>query len=240
MPPVNQRPFAAASRKKKTPNKEATTADLMQKIADLEEGLSKKFDGKFDRLCEQLDVIVEDEDKVTINDVMAEIYAMNDHILTTKQEVASLKPANEASTTVSAAANELSAVVKSTEDAANAIIENVEQMDALTTTIRSNISMGDPDGILPDIDRLEFIGVELLTACSFQDVTGQRINKVVNSLNFIEARLQKMIEIWNIEHGTADPQAITLDKDDARPDKDMLHGPSDAGMNQDSIDALFD
>jgi chemotaxis regulatin CheY-phosphate phosphatase CheZ len=240
MPPVNQRPFAAATRKKTGPSQDVSTAELLQKIVDLEEGLTKSFTGKFDRLCEQLDVIVEDDEKVTISEVMAEIYALNDHIVTTKQEVASLKPADEASTTVTAAANELSEVVKTTEEAANAILENIEKMDTVTATMRSNVSTGDPDGIIPDIDRLEFIGMDLLTACSFQDITGQRINKVVNSLNFIEARLQKMIEIWRIENGTADAQTMALAEDDARPDKDLLHGPTDEGMNQDSIDTLFD
>ena len=93
----------------------------------------------------------------------------------------------------------------------------------------------------PDVDKLEFIGMELLTACSFQDITGQRINKVVNSLNYIEERLQKMIDVWHIENGTADLQKIALPKDDQRQDNELLHGPqSGAGMNQDDIDALFD
>ncbi|MFT6583323.1 MAG: hypothetical protein ACJAU6_003777 [Alphaproteobacteria bacterium] len=33
---------------------------------------------------------------------------------------------------------------------------------------------------------------------------------------------------------------MALAEDDARPDKDLLHGPTDEGMNQDSIDTLFD
>ena len=242
MPPNNQRPFAAERRKKATSNAEVTAADLMEKIADLESGLNRGFADKFDRLCEQLDVIVEDEGetKVTVNAVMAEIHALNDHIATTKQEVAALKPSDDATSTVTIATQELEEVVKATETAANTILENVEQMDAINAEMRKNVSSGDPDGMLPDIDRLDNISMELLTACSFQDVTGQRINKVVNSLNYIEARLQKMIEIWQVEHGTADAQAIVFAEGDARPDKDMLHGPQNDGMNQDGIDALFD
>jgi chemotaxis regulatin CheY-phosphate phosphatase CheZ len=237
-----RRPFAAERRKTSAQAKDVTIADLMQKMTDLESGLNQGFSDKFDRLCEQLEVIVEDENetKVTVNDVMAEIHAMNAHIVSTKEEVAALKPADEASTTVTAVAAELSEVVKATEDAANTILENVESMEAVSATMRENVSAGDPDGMLPDIDRLENISMELLTACSFQDITGQRITKVVNSLDYIEARLQKMIEIWKVEHGTADTQAIALGESDERPDKDMLHGPQDDGMDQDSIDALFE
>jgi chemotaxis regulatin CheY-phosphate phosphatase CheZ len=50
-------------------------------------------------------------------------------------------------------------------------------------------SAGDPDGMLPDIGRLENISMELLTTCCFKDITGLRINKVVNLLDYIEARL---------------------------------------------------
>ena len=37
------------------------------------------------------------------------------------------------------------------------------------------------------------------TACSFQDITGQRTEKVVNVLRFIEQRINAMIEIWGVE-----------------------------------------
>ena len=50
-----------------------------------------------------------------------------------------------------------------------------------------------------------------------------------------------MIEIWNIEHGTADLQGMTFAKDDERKDKNLLHGPqAEEGMDQDAIDAMFD
>ena len=55
-------------------------------------------------------------------------------------------------------------------------------------------------------------------------------------------RLRKMIEIWHIEHGTADTHKMTFATDDAREDKDLIHGPQSegAGMGQDDIDNLFD
>jgi hypothetical protein len=49
-----------------------------------------------------------------------------------------------------------------------------------------------------------------------------------------------MIKFWKVGHGTADTQAIALSGNDERPDKDVLYYPQDNGMNQDSIDALFD
>jgi chemotaxis protein CheZ len=36
----------------------------------------------------------------------------------------------------------------------------------------------------------------LFEACSFQDITGQRITKVVRSLTYVETRVNKLIEAW--------------------------------------------
>ena len=49
-----------------------------------------------------------------------------------------------------------------------------------------------------------------------------------------------MIEIWRIEHGTANPQEMALPKGDTREDKDLLHGPQSQCLDQDDIVSLFD
>jgi chemotaxis regulatin CheY-phosphate phosphatase CheZ len=232
--------FTAERRRVTREGTSGTIDEVVSRISSLEKSLSAEFENQFRKLCEKLDVIVEDDNRTSAEDIMAEIQAMNEHISVTKQEVAALKPVDDANTTISFATEELAEVVQSTEIAANTILENTEQLDQIVVELRGKIAEGDPDGIIPDIEKIEFINMELLTACSFQDVTGQRITKVVNSLNFIEQRLNKMIEIWKIEHGTADTQKMGLPMDDKREDRDMLHGPQNAGMNQNDIDALFD
>jgi chemotaxis regulatin CheY-phosphate phosphatase CheZ len=216
-------------------------SDVIDAIQSLEDSISRKVSQQIRELSEKLDVTVEGEPKTSVDEIMTEIHAMNEHIETTKQQIASLKPVDDANTTLSSATDELGQVVRTTEEAANVILENAEQIGEIVEQLRTKISEGDPDDMGPAIDKLDFIGMELMTACSFQDITGQRITKVVNSLNYIEERLQKMIEIWRIEHGTADLQEIALPKDDARQDKELLHGPqADAGMSQDDIDSMFD
>ncbi len=235
-----ERPFSIERHRAE---RNVSMADVLARISSLEKTVNAEFANQFKKLCDKLDVIVEDDTKTTsVEDIMSEIQAMNEHISVTKKEVAALKPVDETNTTISIATEELSEVVKSTESAANSILENTELLDQIVTDMRGKVADGDPDGVMPDIDKIEFISSELLVACSFQDVTGQRITKVVNSLNFIEERLNKMIDIWNIEHGTADVQAIALPKNDTREDKGLLHGPQNeaAGMSQDDIDSMFD
>ncbi len=167
---------------------------------------------------------------------------MSEHITLTKKEIAALKPVDDASTSVVGAAEELGEVVKATEEATETILNNAEKIETTVTSMREHLPAGDPDGMEPFIDSLDEVGLEIIMACGFQDLTGQRINKVVNTLNNIEDRLQSMIETWRIEEGTADTHDMQFAKDDERGDKNLIHGPQgeSGGMDQNDIDALFD
>jgi chemotaxis protein CheZ len=84
--------------------------------------------------------------------------------------------------------------------------------------------------------------VSIFEACNFQDLTGQRINKVMTTMRFIENHVYEMMEIW----GGVDaikahaPSIIDTREGDAK----LLNGPKldgDVGhASQDDIDALFD
>jgi chemotaxis protein CheZ len=217
-------------------------ADVMDAILSLDDSISNKIFNHMETLDKKGGASEAEGEITPVEEIMAEIHNLNDHITATKQEIAALKTDSESNTPIATATEELAEVVKTTEEAANAILENAELIDGVVAELRGKIPQGDPDDLGPNVDKLEFIGMELMTACSFQDLTGQRINKVVNSLNYIEERLQKMIEIWNIEHGTADPKQMTFAKDDDCKDKDLLSGPQakEDAMGQDDIDAMFD
>jgi len=244
MPGQDKRMFSAERNKLAQRHKETTLSDVMDAIRSLEDNVAKSISSQLENFDKKLETAGEADSKTPVDELMAEIHALNDHISATKQEIAALKPADETSTSISAATGELAEVVKATEEAANAILENAEQIDGVVAEMRGKIPEGDPDDFSPHVEKLEFIGMELMIACGFQDITGQRINKVVNSLDYIEERLQRMIEIWNIEHGTADLQGMTFAKDDERKDEDkeLLHGPQaeEEGLGQDDIDAMFD
>ena len=222
--------------------KDATISDVMEEITSLKSAIHDDVTSQIGQLLQKLDVVAETDQSSSVDQIMAEVQALNDHIAATKEEISALKSADEANTSISTATEELSQVVKTTEGAANSILESAEKIDGLVAGLREKVPEGDPDGIEVDVDQLEFISMELLTACSFQDITGQRITKVVNALNYIEERLRKMIDIWHIEHGTADTHKMTFAKDDAREDKSLIHGPQSEGegMGQDDIDSLFD
>ena len=84
--------------------------------------------------------------------------------------------------------------------------------------------------------------VKIFEACNFQDLTGQRITKVVNAFCFIEQRVDHMMEIWGGIEGFKDIEKFDLPE---RTDhEELLNGPAleedENVASQDDIDALFD
>ena len=118
--------FSAECVKLAQSHEDTNLGDVLNAIQSLEESISRKVSKQIRDLSKKLDVAAEDESATSIEDIIAEIHAMNDHIETTKQQIASLKPADDANTTISTATDELGKVVKTTEEAANTILENAE------------------------------------------------------------------------------------------------------------------
>lgn len=87
--------------------------------------------------------------------------------------------------------------------------------------------------------------MKIFEACSFQDITGQRISKVVKTLNHVEDRVGKLISILGITGSTDGAKGTTsiLDSGDGEiSDKELLQGPALAGegIDQSEIDSLLD
>lgn len=162
-----------------------------------------------------------------------DLQELSDAIEQTKVEIASLRTDTMSDDKIHSASLELGAVVSDTEEATDRIIENAEGIEVLADRIRHMFD--DEDGVLDDIgDRV----VNIFEACNFQDITGQRITKVVNTMNFIDERIHKMMDIW----GGSDLFAGLAPEGQATTEGDVMHGPAlpDARISQDDIDALFD
>ncbi len=161
-----------------------------------------------------------------------ELLEISAHIQQTRQEIAALRPDQTGNSRLLLATSELDAIVSATERATYDILNGAERIQAAVLKL--------PHG--PEVDAIatEIGGqaTEIMTACSFQDLTGQRITKVVNALRYIETRINAMIEIWGVDETT---QAAVHDEHDTRPDAHLLNGPQgDGAADQSEIDSLFD
>jgi chemotaxis regulatin CheY-phosphate phosphatase CheZ len=156
-----------------------------------------------------------------------ELETMAASIAQTRKEIASIKPEGPGNNRIVTATEELDHVVKSTEKAA------AERVLAIAQECKDK-------GIEePLCNELEELGTNLLMACSFQDLTGQRMTKVVNTLRYLETRVNAMIEIWGIT--AQDAEKIVQQHIESKPDGHLLNGPAKEGegVAQDDIDRLL-
>lgn len=159
-----------------------------------------------------------------------ELRKIADYIVTLRREIAVLQANEMHMEKIPAAGHELAAVVTSTEGATNeimAIAENVMSADA-----------SDAAAYKAFVDK-EMMA--LFETCAFQDLTGQRISRVVKTLEHIEARVSRFASYT----GVADeggPASVSEAEDAARRERLLLHGPSiaDDGNTQPDIDRLLD
>lgn len=160
-----------------------------------------------------------------------ELREMSAYIHQTRREIAALRPADAGANRIMAATGELDAIVSATERATSDILNGAERVQALAGKLPQ-------DGEVGEIAReITSQITEILTACSFQDITGQRTTKVVNTLRYLEQRVNSMIEIWGVD-GSVRP--VDLPPEDNRPDAHLLNGPAaDGGPSQDEVDALL-
>ena len=169
-----------------------------------------------------------------------ELRALSVCIAQTKAEIASIHPNTGPDDHLNIVSNELDAVVASTEQATTDILDAVELVEAQVRNIKSHVSDAYVTGLVDDI--LEKL-INVLEACNFQDITGQRITKVVNTLKFVEERVTSMIKIWGEDSVREAAEAAVLfggHRPDAE-DNHLLNGPQleGDGCKQEDIDALF-
>ncbi len=125
-----------------------------------------------------------------IERLRGELAAMANAIARTKVEIASIKPDAEPSGRIMEATEQLDSVLKTTERATSDILAAAEQVQEVAWTMREQ-------GMESEFcDRLDRYATEIYTACSFQDLTGQRTRKIIHVMRYLEARIEAMTDIW--------------------------------------------
>ncbi|MFN4127203.1 protein phosphatase CheZ [Pannonibacter indicus] len=168
-----------------------------------------------------------------LNRIRLDIADMHEAIERTKREISNIKKEDEESNRFTDASHELDAIITQTEGATQDILNAAEKIQEYAWTLREN---GADEAVCDDIDAK---ATEIFMACSFQDLTGQRTQKVVHVLRYLESRINLMIGIWGIEDVNADDTAGPVD---TRPDAHLLNGPQLAGkgVSQSFVDEVMD
>ena len=168
-----------------------------------------------------------------------ELDLIYDAITRTKREIAVLHGKSFNGEEMAKVNGELGAVVGGTEEATQHILEAAESIDNAATAL-GRITTPDQQKLLSE--EIQERVVSIFEACNFQDLTGQRIKKVMTTMKFIENHITIMMEIWGgVDAIKAHTPAIV---DSREGDARLLNGPRSEGevghASQDDIDALFE
>ena len=169
------------------------------------------------------------------DDIRQEVACMIKSIGQAKAEIAAIRHPHSEEGRFDKASKQLDAILEATESATHDILMAAEEIEKVV----SEASEADPSNqavasLGNDIGGLV---IQILEACSFQDITGQRVTKVVKTMSYIEERILAVIDIWGIEAFEGYPHVIEEHDDE----EELLAGPQFAneGISQDDIDALF-
>ena len=157
--------------------------------------------------------------------LLAEVEALGHTIACAKAEIAALRVDDITDSHIPFATDELDAIVAHTATATNAILSSCETLDDVATGLS-----GEP------ATKLQEATTQIYEACSFQDITGQRITKVVATLKTIEAKVAQIITTF----GPAPSQQ--QESAEAEPtEAALLNGPQHptVAMDQSDIDRLL-
>jgi chemotaxis regulatin CheY-phosphate phosphatase CheZ len=114
-------------------------------------------------------------------------------IAQTRRDLAAMPAKTDGETDAASGAVEFDSIIAMTEKATSKILSAAEQIQEIAWTLREQ-------GVtVAPCDALDAHATDIYTACSFQDLTGQRIGKVIAVLNATEKRLGGLVDAWGLD-----------------------------------------
>jgi hypothetical protein len=154
-------------------NRHADTQLVLEAIGRLEQAVAG------DRVAQDIDRM------------RATLKEMATAISRTKTEIASIHSIEQEHGSLFRASEALDGITRTTEQATSDILAAAEHIQECAWTLRE-------DGANPRLcDELDRRATEIYTACSFQDITAQRIAKIIHTLRYLETRINSMIASWD-------------------------------------------
>jgi chemotaxis protein CheZ len=166
--------------------------------------------------------------------LLAELEGLGRTVARAKQEIASLQVEDITISHIPSATDELDAIVGHTAAATNEILDVCETLEGVAARVGG-----------AEAEALGTAVTRIYEACSFQDITGQRIGKVVSALKAIEARVAQVTSRFGTAAGQGPapdlPQAAPAETDVETEGRRLAHGPQlpGAGVSQADIDKLL-
>lgn len=164
-------------------------------------------------------------DQVSLKAIMSELHDLLLVIEETRKELGMARPADIKGKHIPGATDELDAIIDATSEATSTIMDACEVIQTKAGEVE-----GEAGTVIIDET------MKIFEACSFQDITGQRVSKVVKTFTEIETKIDKLVSVLGIK-GTGEGE----EEDTREGDERLLNGPQMASeaISQDDIDKLL-
>lgn len=166
-----------------------------------------------------------------------EIGNLSQYITRFRLEIARIN-AGDPNTRFRNMSEQLDAILEHTDRATHAILHSLEEITDLACKLQD--ASKDPN-TSEICEQLVHRTTNAMEACTFQDLTGQRVSKIVRSMKFVEERVNAMVELMGREGIQAAAEELEGDEVLTAETKYYLQGPQLPGesISQDDIDKLF-
>ena len=149
-----------------------------------------------------------------------------------KLDIAALRPDEVTDDYIPTATDELDAIVNATAEATNRIMDYAEMIEGVCDDVSPVVAV-----------RLAEATTNIFEACGFQDITGQRITKVVSALKDIDDKVNRLVEVFGteIDRYKSDSPKDVAEEDRVISDENLLSGPQlqNKAQSQEHIGALL-
>lgn len=147
-----------------------------------------------------------------------------------KKDISSYNPEHVKNSHIPDATDELDAVVTATAEATNKIMNVCEEIEEITADLDPGIR-----------ELVSSKTGQIYEACSFQDITGQRIRNVVGTLRVIEVKLDQIMGTLGEKVGIKVSEEKFEKAISVQDEKSLLNGPQlpAKAITQDDIDKLL-
>jgi len=210
----------------------AVPAELVAKLSSLKTRMPSYTKDEIQEVVSEMIASMEGDLSEMNLKLYAEVESLARYIVAAKSEIAALRPDEIMSQHLPSATDQLDAIVGSTEEATNGILQAMESLEALTGEMAPEMA-----------EKVTEAVTKVYESCNFQDITGQRITKVVKALKHIESQVDALVSAFGDEiskYKTAHPQEEKK-TENKMSDAALLNGPQlpDTAGKQDDIDALL-
>ncbi|MFT7433568.1 MAG: chemotaxis protein CheZ [Alphaproteobacteria bacterium] len=210
---------------------ESTTADTIpaEQVRSLITAVKDLFEGRFESEDVKLYGELGDLAKF-INGAKKELRDFQPHVLSDQD--------------IPDASNQLDAIVQQTEKATGSIMDSCEQLEGINQRIIDKLISHDPqldEDVLASVDdamvEAQNHVTNIFESCNFQDLTGQRIMKIVKTLKEVERQVLRMVVVFGLQNTNVEDS----DREKLKTEAELLDGPQLPGnsLEQDDIDDIL-